>query len=97
MPQPEGKVNSDHALADKVIKSLREAALVVKQMGDDDLEDARRITDLEGKVEVFERESADQEDAISQLADWRELIGDFGRDIIDKNELLRRTIHERER
>jgi hypothetical protein len=94
MPQPGGKVNSDHALADKVIKSLREAALVVKQMGDDDLEDARRITELEGKIEVFERESAD---AISQLADWRELIADYERGIIDKDELFRRTIHERQR
>jgi hypothetical protein len=97
---PEGtKVVTKHEDAAKAIDTLRGVAQVLKQVGDECVqlkEGNERVAALEAEADKLRAENAElsqeAEESTGRIIDWRDLLEDFRRGLVDKDELLERTV-----
>lgn len=97
---PEGtKVVTKHEDAAKAIDTLRGVAQVLRAVGDENVqlkEGNERVAALEAEADELRAKntelSQEAEERTGQLIDWRDLLEDFRRGLVDTDELLERTV-----
>lgn len=97
---PEGtKVVTEHVEAAKAIDALRNIAKVLKAVGDENVqlkEGNERVAALESEAETLRTKNAElsqeAEESTGLIVDWRDLLEDFRRGLVDSDELLERTV-----
>lgn len=96
-------VSTDHPAANEAIEALRNAASVLKELGDENLRLQDEIGDLRDEVSTIgpendlltrDLDAAEnrRDEAVGQVEEWRLLLEDFRRGIRDADELIERTV-----
>lgn len=88
MPDPPLRVVTEHDDANQAIDTLRQIATVLKQVGDENVYLQEQVENAEEAVQAAER-VAERLDGIA------ELVEDYGRGIIDRDELLAKVKERR--
>lgn len=86
------KVVTEHEEAAKAIESLRGVAQSLKRIGDELVQSKGLVDEWRGKVETLEREVSEVAADQVTLESWGDLLEDFRRGIVDRDELLERTV-----
>jgi chromosome segregation ATPase len=86
------KVDTEHPRASEAIGHLREAAIAMKEVGDDLAKADKQVDELKAQIADWEERLTEMEDASDKLAAWEELLCDFKSGIRDRDELLAGTV-----
>lgn len=89
------KVVTEHPEAAKAIEGLREIAKALKVVGDENVQlkaGSERIATLEGEVDTLGQKLIELQGDGDRLEEWSDLLEDFRRGLVDRDELLERTI-----
>lgn len=91
--QKPARVVSHDAVANELIAALRQnlaaTAKGIAELGNRAYEAGVEKHDADEATHKAENEAAEAQD---ELATWRELLEDYGRGIVDREELLRKTV-----
>lgn len=83
---------SEHERAERVIVALREAAQEVKALGDEVIALETATATYRDAIYDLEAEKGDLEEEVKAPRSWEDDLNAFRLEIIDRDELLARTI-----
>lgn len=89
----QAKVVTDHAEAQHAIENLRAIAVMLKAIGDENIELESRCDTLRDRLEESAVNAREAQDAWTAVTAVKELVGDFGRGLLDIDELMREVSH----
>lgn len=88
-PVAQAKVVTDHAEAQHAIESLRSIAIMLKAVGDENVELESRCDTLQDRLEESATSAREAQDAWTAVTAVKEMVADFDRGLLDKDELVR--------
>lgn len=91
------KVDTRHEEANGVIEALRQAAVTVRDIGDENIRLEEKCAELDSRIDELEQEMTAVDHWKGIVRAYGELLEDFDRGLYDKDELMReaRELDER--
>lgn len=89
-----GKVTTEDASAQEAIELLRKVALVLKEIGDENSNHDKDVAGYEEKIEQLEKDLENEREERASVEGLEDLLRDFRRGIVDRDELIDRTVGE---